>query len=102
MVLLSALNNQVQFLLLYFTTVNFVFIFKRTDRGFNSKHEAMSVPESESESDDEMPQLSAHALAALQEFYDDQNNKMRAVAAGFNNAKDVEIDEDWVIINYLL
>ena len=45
---------------------------------------------SDSESDDDdIPQLSAHALAALQDFYDEQ----KILALEENTLK---IDEDWV------
>ena len=48
--------------------------------------------------DDDLPQLSAHALAALHEFYDDQNSKLQALSTGSKDAKDVELDENWVNI----
>ena len=60
----------------------------------------MSVSNSmaETESDDELPQLSAHALAALQEFCNEHANKLKAFSEGFQlkHANEVEIDEDWV------
>ena len=50
-------------------------------------------------SDDEAPQLSAHALAALQEFYAEQADKAQeeqeAMEAG-QAAKTGIIQEDWV------
>ena len=48
--------------------------------------------ESDNDSDDEIPQLSAHALAALQGFYDEQKQREEMLASEENAA----IDEDWV------
>ena len=49
--------------------------------------------DSDNESDDDdIPQLSAHALAALQDFYDEQ----KTFALEENTFK---IDEDWVCYN---
>lgn len=47
--------------------------------------------ESDNDSDDDIPQLSAQTLAALQGFYDEQ--KQREVSASEENDA---IDEDWV------
>ena len=50
------------------------------------------------ESDDDIPQLSVHALAALQDFYDEQKKRDDMSASQENT---VNIDEDWVcFINY--
>ena len=43
--------------------------------------------------DDDIPQLSAHALAALQDFYNEQEQR-DDVSPSQENA--VNIDEDWV------
>ena len=51
-------------------------------------------------SGDEAPQLSAHALAALQEFYAEQSDKAQeeeeAMQSGQAAAKTGVIQEDWV------
>lgn len=45
-----------------------------------------------SESDDDIPQLSAHTLAALQEFYAKEKQRQESEASQENQ----EISEDWV------
>lgn len=52
------------------------------------------------DSDDDLPQLSAHALAALQEFYDDQSSKLKALSTGFKDAKDIELGENWQLSQF--
>lgn len=52
-----------------------------------------------SESDDEIPQLSSHALAALQEFYDERrqrDEKLNLSLQSSENVKIVEFEENWV------
>ena len=52
-----------------------------------------------SDSEEERPQLSEHALAALREFYSDQEERERlfqARAAEGAGAGGVAIEEDWV------
>ena len=54
-----------------------------------------------SDSDDDNPQLSAHALAALQEFYNEQNemeNKLQGVQETGDIAG-LKIQENWVRLN---
>ena len=48
--------------------------------------------------DDEPPQLSEYALAALQEFYTEQEERERQFQAGVveGDGGGVAIDEDWV------
>lgn len=47
--------------------------------------------------DDDAPQLSAHTLAALQEFYTEQNKQEQTlIEAQQGNLKELEISEDWV------
>ena len=47
------------------------------------------------DSDDDLPQLSAHALAALQEFYNEEKQKQEKVASEGNT----DVEEDWVKSN---
>lgn len=51
-----------------------------------------------SESDDDTPQLSAHALAALQEFYNEQKEKEEQlqIAQEKGDVKHLDLGEDWV------
>lgn len=46
------------------------------------------------DSDDDVVQLSSHAMAALQEFYAEQKQKEELAAS--QEPKNVDIDEDWV------
>lgn len=47
--------------------------------------------------DDEVPQLSAHSLAALQEFYaEQQEQQQQLIDAKQGDMKDVDLKEDWV------
>ena len=54
------------------------------------------------DSDDEAPQLSAHSLAALREFYDEREERQRlfeaSFATGAGGEGGVAIEEDWVRI----
>ena len=51
-----------------------------------------------SDSDDDSPQLSAHTLAALQEFYSEQKELEDKIqtAQETGDVKDIELREDWV------
>lgn len=49
--------------------------------------------ERDSESDDDIPQLSVHTLAALQEFYSEQKERDEV---SVSQQKTLDIDEDWV------
>ena len=56
-----------------------------------------------SDSDDDVPQLSAHALAALQEFYTEQKqaeDNMAALQLGQTKAEMPE--EDWVRVAFIM
>lgn len=46
----------------------------------------------DNDSDNDIPQLSAHTLAALQEFYDEEKHRQETTASQENH----EVDEDWV------
>ena len=49
--------------------------------------------------DDEVPQLSSHTLAALQEFYTEQSQQQqKLIDTQEGQVKDVELSEDWVCI----
>ena len=50
------------------------------------------VGQNESDSDDDIPQLSAHTLEALQEFYTKEQQRLETEASQENK----DIDEDWV------
>ena len=59
------------------------------------------------ESDDEPPQLSPEALAALNEFLTEKNareERLRTIAeaaAKGDNLDDIDVDENWVSIFYV-
>ena len=47
--------------------------------------------------EDDTPQLSAHTLAALQEFYaEQQQEQQKLFEAQQGNIKNLELSEDWV------
>lgn len=53
-----------------------------------------------SDSDDDLPQLSAETFAALQEFYNEEENKMKnklPTTCDLNN-KELKFEENWVYI----
>ncbi|CAG2240743.1 EEF1AKMT1 [Mytilus edulis] len=51
--------------------------------------------------DDDAPQLSAHTLAALQEFYTEQNKQEQTlIEAQQGNLKELEISEDWQLSQF--
>lgn len=51
--------------------------------------------------DDEVPQLSAHTLAALQEFYTEQSQQQqKLIDAQEGQVKDVELSEDWQLSQF--
>lgn len=52
--------------------------------------------------EDDVPQLSAHALAALQEFYAERIQAMGSSETTQDPSKQQTIEEDWVIIILLL
>ena len=57
-----------------------------------------------SDSEDDSPQLSAHTIAALQEFYKEQKeqeDKLQA-AQETGDVKNIELGEDWVRMNKLV
>lgn len=49
-----------------------------------------------SSDDDDAIQLSAEAMKALKEFYEEQNEKLLTQCDSEKDAKDVKFDEDWV------
>ena len=52
-----------------------------------------------SDSDDDVPQLSADTFLALQEFYQEQEEReKRLVSSADENAT---FDEDWVLFSYI-
>ena len=57
-----------------------------------------------SDNEDDIPQLSAESLTALQEFYEEQaqkEEKLRSILdGGENSVQNINIDEDWVTFNY--
>ena len=54
-----------------------------------------------SDSEDDNPQLSAHTLAALQEFYKEQKEQEDKIqtAQETGDVKNIALGEDWVGIN---
>ena len=65
---------------------------------YRAHHDHVSImAEQVVDSDDDTPQLSAHALAALQEFYTDRLvQEQQTAARKVTGAGPVEIQEDWV------
>ncbi|XP_067010570.2 EEF1A lysine methyltransferase 1 [Anabrus simplex] len=56
-----------------------------------------------SDSDDDIPQLSAETLAALKEFYDQKFEKEEMLKAALENSEsidDLEFDEDWQLSQF--
>lgn len=54
------------------------------------------VGQNESDSDDDIPQLSAHTLEALQEFYTKEQQRLETEASQENK----DIDEDWQLSQF--
>ena len=57
------------------------------------------------EDDEDSPQLSEHALAALQEFYAERMAKEQQLAASLDSGSScvhAHVEEDWVAMNIII